>query len=220
MAEHSTPPASPGDIGRRIALRRQELGLSREEAAARARMAPDHLRYVELEPTAAPQGAELQDLAAALDTSVSELSGSAESPLGRAQAAEGAELVMLSRKECWALLSTHGVGRVGVLMPEGLTILPVNYVVVDGAIAFRSYPGSTPAAVSGTRCAFEVDHVDDLLSQGWSVLIRGVARTVTDPAGVQHLVEHARTGPWAGGGRNLWLKITPGTVTGRRIVGG
>lgn len=220
MAEPPTQPAASGDIGRRIALRRQELGLSREETAARARMAPDHLQYVELEPTAAPQGAELQHLADALETSVSALSGSADPHLGRGQATAGAELVDLSRKECWELLSTHGVGRVGLLMPEGLTILPVNYTVVDGTIAFRTYPRSTPAAVSGTRCAFEVDHVDDMLSRGWSVLIRGVARTVTDPAGVRHLAEHARTGPWAGGGRKLWVKITPGTVSGRRIVDG
>ncbi|MFJ4989465.1 pyridoxamine 5'-phosphate oxidase family protein [Streptomyces sp. NPDC088732] len=173
---------------------------------------------MELEPTAAPHGAELRDLAAALDTSVAALSGSADPPLGRGQAAGGAELVDLSRQECWELLSTHGVGRVGLLMPEGLTILPVNYTVVDGTIAFRTHPGATPAAVSGTRCAFEADHVDDMLGQGWSVLIRGVARTVTDPAGVRRLAERARTGPWAGSGRNLWLTITPGTVSGRRIV--
>jgi len=61
---------------------------------------------------------------------------------------------------------------------------------------------------------------DDAFSQGWSVLVRGMAHTVTDPAGVRRLDEQAYTGPWAGGDRDLWVRITPATVTGRRIVVG
>ncbi|MFE0630606.1 helix-turn-helix domain-containing protein [Streptomyces sp. NPDC058864] len=220
MTNHSTATA-PGDLGRRIATRREELGLSREDVAARTGIAPGYLRYVERDCTAAPGMATLRGLAMALDTSVSALSGGeADLPPGRGQAAGHADLVELGREECWKLLSTHGVGRLALSMPDGLTVLPVNYCVSDGMIAFRTSAAATPAEATDTKCAFEVDEVDDALSRGWSVLVRGMAHTVTDPAGVRRLNEQAYTGPWAGGDRDLWVRITPASVTGRRIVVG
>ncbi|MDX2644753.1 pyridoxamine 5'-phosphate oxidase family protein [Streptomyces sp. PA03-1a] len=220
MTKHS-PATAPGDIGRRITMRREELGLSREEVGARTGIAPGYLRYVEEDSTAAPGIATLRGLAMALDTSVSALSGGeADLPPGRGQAAGRAELVELGGEECWRLLSSHGVGRLALSMPEGLTVVPVNYSVDQGTIAFRTSPAATPAEASDTKCAFEVDEVDDALSQGWSVLVRGMAHTVTDPAGVRRLNEQAYTGPWAGGDRDLWVRITPANVTGRRIVVG
>ncbi|MDX3356830.1 pyridoxamine 5'-phosphate oxidase family protein [Streptomyces sp. ME01-24h] len=220
MTRHS-PTTAPGDIGRRIAMRREELGLSREEVAARTGIAEGYLRYVEQDSTAAPGLGTLRGLARALETSVSALSGGeADLPPGRGRAAGRARLVELGGEECWTLLSTHGVGRLALSMPEGLTVLPVNYCVVDGTIAFRTSPAAAPAEASDARCAFEVDEVDDALSQGWSVLVRGMAHTVTDPAGVRRLNERAYCGPWAGGDRDLWLRITPASVTGRRIIVG
>ncbi|MEU4091608.1 pyridoxamine 5'-phosphate oxidase family protein [Streptomyces sp. NPDC026673] len=220
MTKHPTATAA-GDIGRRIAMRREELGLSQEEVAARTGIAPGYLRFVEQDSTAAPGIATLRGLAMALDTNVSTLSGGeADLPPGRGRAAGRAELVELGGEECWELVSSHGVGRLALSMPDGLTVLPVNYSVDEGTIAFRTSPAATPAEASDTKCAFEVDEVDDALSQGWSVLIRGMAHTVTDPASVRRLNEQAYTGPWAGGERDLWVRITPATVTGRRIVVG
>ncbi|MYX32879.1 MULTISPECIES: pyridoxamine 5'-phosphate oxidase family protein [unclassified Streptomyces] len=220
MTKHPTTTVA-GDIGRRVAMRREELGLSPEDVAAHAGIDPGYLRYVEQDCTAAPGVATLRGLAMALDTSVSALSGGeADLPPGRGQAAGRAELVELGSEECWKLLSTHGVGRLALSMPDGLTVLPVNYCVADGAIAFRTSPAATPAEATDGKCAFEVDEVDDALSQGWSVLVRGMAHTVTDPTGVRRLNEQAYTGPWAGGERDLWVRITPASVTGRRIVVG
>lgn len=194
MTKHPTATA-PGDVGRRIAMRRAELGLSQEDVARRTGIATGYLRYVEQDSTAAPGVATLRGLAMALDTSVSALSGGgADLPPGRGQAALRAELVELGGAECWRLLSTHGVGRLALSMPDGLTVLPVNYSVDEGTIAFRTSPAATPAEASDTRCAFEVDEVDDALSQGWSVLVRGMAHTVTDPAGLRRLDDRAYTG--------------------------
>ncbi|WP_326580720.1 pyridoxamine 5'-phosphate oxidase family protein [Actinacidiphila glaucinigra] len=220
MTKHPTTTVA-GDIGRRIAMRREELGLSPEDVAAHAGIDPGYLRYVERDSTAAPGIATLHALAMTLNTSVSALSGGeADLPPGRGQAAGRARLVELGAEECWQLLSTHGVGRIALSMPEGLTVLPVNYCVVDGGIAFRTAAAATPTEASDTKCAFEVDEVDDALSQGWSVLVRGMAHTVTDPTGVRRLDEQAYSGPWAGGDRDLWVRITPASVTGRRIVVG
>ncbi|MEU0398033.1 pyridoxamine 5'-phosphate oxidase family protein [Streptomyces sp. NPDC006208] len=66
--------------------------------------------------------------------------------------------------------------------------------------------------------AFEVDYIDDVFSQGWSVLVVGQARAATEDDAVRRLEAGARTLPWAGGQRALWLAIAPTRITGRRVV--
>ncbi|MEW1871667.1 pyridoxamine 5'-phosphate oxidase family protein [Streptomyces caelestis] len=208
----------PGDIGRRVAAERERRGLSREETARRARMSPDYLAYLEEHP-GDPSQATLVRLAGALDTSVRALrGGGADLPPGRGAALLHPELHDLAPQECRALLSTHGVGRVAVTTPEGPAVVPVNYEVVDDAIVFRTAPGSAPAAAVGSEVAFEVDHLDEAMSRGWSVLAVGPAREVTAPDEARRLAEGAHTLPWAGGERELWVSIRPARLTGRRIT--
>ncbi|MFD4526554.1 helix-turn-helix domain-containing protein [Streptomyces sp. NPDC058470] len=212
----SEPMRIAGDIGRRLAARCEELGVSREQVAALAGTAPDYLRYVEEQPTAAPSTGLLIRLADALATTVAQLRGSnVDLPPDIGQAAYHPELTEQGPGECWIRLSTHGVGRVSVSTPGGPAIVPVNYTVVDGAVAFRIAPGATPALAAGTEAAL-VDHIDEALSQGWSVLVLGRAEYGSDPA-ARHLVDTARSAPWAGGDRELWVRIAPERVSGRRI---
>ncbi|GAB2449069.1 pyridoxamine 5'-phosphate oxidase family protein [Streptomyces incanus] len=208
----------PGDIGRRVATERRRRGLSREETARRARMAPDYLAHLEERP-GDPGPATLIGLAAALGTSVRALRGSGiDLPPGQGMALLHPGLQNLGPEECRALLSTHGVGRVAVTTSEGPVVIPVNYEVVDDAIAFRTAPDSVTAAAVGSNAAFEVDHVDEAMSRGWSVLAVGPARVVTEPDEVRHLAERAHTTPWAGDGREMWVSIRPTRLTGRRIT--
>ncbi|MCC5477769.1 pyridoxamine 5'-phosphate oxidase family protein [Streptomyces barringtoniae] len=210
--------ANPGDIGRRVALERRRQGLSREETAGRARMSPDYLAYLEERP-ADPTLATLVRLADALGTTVAALRGGGiDLPPGQGYALLHAELRDLTPAECHMLLSTHGVGRVSVSTPDGRpAVVPVNYDVVDDAIVFRTAPESVAAAAAEREVAFEVDHVDEALSQGWSVLAVGPASVVTDPDTVRRLTRQAHTTPWAGGGREMWVSIRPTSLTGRRI---
>ncbi|MCH5671918.1 helix-turn-helix domain-containing protein [Streptomyces gilvus] len=223
MTEKASSPAveahAPGDLGRRLVARRTELGLSREQAADRAGMAPGYLRYVEEHPGAAPGPGVLLRLAEALETTVRDLTGGdTEMPPGSGRAVREPEFVELSATECRALLDTHGVGRIAVPTASGPLVVPVNYSVVDGAIVFRTAPGTTPARASGHRVAFEVDRIDDAFSSGWSVLVRGYAEIVTDPAEAGRLAELAHSTPWAGGRRDQWVRVDPLAVTGRRIA--
>ncbi|MFE1288501.1 helix-turn-helix domain-containing protein [Streptomyces sp. NPDC058751] len=213
-------PAGAGDVGRRIAARREELGLTRQDAAVRAGIAADYLRYLEQQPSAAPGTSALIRLADALDTSVAALHGGGTGlPPGTGRAADHAELIELGPEECRARLSTHGVGRIAVLTPDGLVVLPVNYGVVEGAVMFRTAPGSAPAAAVGARVAFEVDHIDEALGQGWSVLVQGRARAVTGASAVRRLDALAHSRPWAGGARrDLWVGVDVERISGRRIV--
>jgi transcriptional regulator with XRE-family HTH domain len=213
-------PKATGDIGRRIAQRRQKLGLTREEVAARAGAAPGYLQYVEEHPEASPDVNFLLRLAEALETSLGRLHGGDTGlPPGTGRAGRHPELVELGPEECWDHLSTHGVGRIAVSTPDGSpAIAPVNYTVVDRAITFRTASGATPALAVGTETAFEVDHIDEALSEGWSVLVTGHAEGVTDPDAVRRLAEAAHTEPWAGGERELWVHVEAERLTGRRIL--
>lgn len=207
----------PGDIGRRVAAERERQGMTRAEVARRARMAPGYLAYLEERP-ADPSLATLIGLADALGTSVAALRGGGmDLPPGQGQALLQPQLRDLSWDECRARLSTHGVGRIAVSTPDGPAVVPVNYEVIDDAIAFRTAPDSVPAAAVGAEVAFEVDHVDDAMSQGWSVLVVGPARVVTEPDAVRRLAERAHTTPWAGGEREMWVWIQIQRLTGRRI---
>jgi nitroimidazol reductase NimA-like FMN-containing flavoprotein (pyridoxamine 5'-phosphate oxidase superfamily) len=208
-----------GNLGRRIALRREELGLSRDEAANRAGMAPSYLQYLEEQPTAAPGVSTLLRLAGALETTVLDLTGGdVELPPGLGQAGRHPKFTELNAQECRDLLFTHGVGRLAVPTASGPVIVPVNYGVVGGSIVFRTEPGTVTSHASGSPVAFEVDRIDGAFSQGWSVLVRGHASVVTDADDVRRLDEQAYSTPWAGGQRDLWIRIDPLSITGRRIT--
>ncbi|TFE47858.1 DUF1918 domain-containing protein [Streptomyces sp. ICN441] len=210
-------PPGPGGIGGRLAAARERQGLSRATVAGRAAMSPEYLAYLEERPADPGLGA-LARLAGALGTSVAALrGGGTDLPPGQGRALLRPRLRDLGADECRARLSTHGLGRVAVTTPDGPAVVPVNYEVVDDRIAFRTAPGSVPAAAAGTEVAFEVDHLDETESRGWSVLVVGPARHVTDPGAVRRLAEGAHTRPWAGGEREMWVAIQPRRVTGRRI---
>ena len=211
-------PPNPGDVGRRVAAERVRQGLTQAETAHRAGMAPGYLAYLEEQPSD-PTMPSLIRLADALGTSVAALlGGGTDLPPGQGQALLHPQLRDLGPDECRARLSTHGVGRVAVSTPDGPAVVPVNYDVIDDDIAFRNAPDSVAAAAVGSEVAFEVDHVDEAMSQGWSVLVVGQARVVTEPDAVRRLVDRAHTEPWSGGEREMWVSIEPTRITGRRIT--
>lgn len=211
--------SGPGDIGRRVAVERHRRNLSREETARRARMAPGYLAYLEEQP-ADPTMATLIRLADVLGTTVTALrGGGVDLPPGRGQALLHPSLRDIGPEECRTLLSTHGVGRIAVSTADGRpAVVPVNYDVIDDTIVFRTAPNTTPAAAVGSEVAFEVDHMDEALSRGWSVLAVGPASVVTEPRAVHRLTELAHSTPWPGTGREMWVSIRPAQLTGRRIT--
>ncbi len=207
----------PGDAGRRIALRRGELGLTLEQVADRAGVAAEYLRYVESQPADVDIGTVLR-LAGALETTPDRLrGGEVDVPPGRAGPAARPVLTELPREECWNRLGTHGVGRIALSVRSMPTVLPVNYTVIDRAIVYRTTWVLATAAAVPVEVAFEVDRVDEALSQGWSVLAVGPAEAVTQADEMRRLAERAVSAPWAGGDRPAWVRITPREVTGRLI---
>lgn len=220
-------PAYPGqsgettgrtDLGRRVAARREALGLSREELGRRCGAAGNYIAYLE-DQAASPAVGTLVRLADALGLTVGDLTGASfDRPPGRADDRRETALVALSEGECRRLLGTHGVGRIATFTSEGPAVLPVNYLVAGADIAFRTGTETKSADAAGTEVAFEIDNIEDATASGWSVLIVGVLAAVTDPERIHHLDATARSHPWTGGLRAHWMKLTPVRISGRRVV--
>jgi len=122
-------------------------------------------------------------------------------------------------EECLDLLRTNIVGRVALSTPVGPRIVPVNYAIYgDDVIVFRTAPYSELGTYGwSTELAFEIDHLDYDLHQGWSVVAFGRGELVEDPDEVADIRRTWDPRPWAEGQRNLYMKLAWHHVSGRRI---
>jgi nitroimidazol reductase NimA-like FMN-containing flavoprotein (pyridoxamine 5'-phosphate oxidase superfamily) len=144
------------------------------------------------------------------------------SPAGD-EAATWPVLEHLDEAECLRLISPGGIGRIAFVGRYGLTVLPVNYRLHDGAIVFRTAQDSptgedlrTGIAHAEYQVAFEIDQIDPVARDGWSVLIHGPAHHMSTAA-EQATVQESGVEPWPGGSREHAISITPSRITGRRL---
>ena len=124
----------------------------------------------------------------------------------------------IGREECERLLRSGVVGRVALSTPEGPHIVPVNYAVVDDTIVIRTSAYSVLGTYGhNAMLAFEVDDIDHELRAGWSVVARGRCWAELDPAQVAAIRRRLQSAPWAGGNRNLYLRIRWQSISGRTL---
>ena len=210
-------PPDPGDLSRRIAQRRTELHLSQAQLAARAGLSLRYLEYLERYP-ARPTPAALRQLAAALRTTPAALlGGGANVPPGQCRPADLRVVSKLLPAECRRLIAPGGVGRIAFGTLSGPVVVPVNFAVLADTIVVRTAEGTVIDGHADEQVALEVDHIDEALCQGWSVLVRGPAHRVAHPAELRRLQEDAVVWPWPGGEREVYVRIVPREITGRRI---
>jgi len=128
-------------------------------------------------------------------------------------------LEILDRAECLRLLGSARLGRVAITYGALPTILPINFRLVDERILFRTDVGTKlDAATSNAVVAFEADDMDPLWHTGWSVVVTGLAREVTDPT-VRAGLEDADIPYWAPmAAGNRIVEISTEMISGRRIV--
>jgi nitroimidazol reductase NimA-like FMN-containing flavoprotein (pyridoxamine 5'-phosphate oxidase superfamily) len=133
-------------------------------------------------------------------------------------------LIELDEAECLRLIAPGGIGRIGYSGRYGPTVLPVNYQLYEGTIVFRTAQDSatdedlrTGIADAEYKVAFEIDDFDTAARTGWSVLVQGSAHHVESEA-ERASVAGAGVDPWPGGDRELFLRITPSRITGRRVL--
>jgi len=123
----------------------------------------------------------------------------------------------LDPAECLRLLEPGGVGRVGFAAAEGIVIVPVNFALAGKCVVFRTAPDTLLAVYAHGQVSFEVDQVDEERREGWSVLVHGHAHTVTDEREIRRLEVGTRLTPWAGGARDVFVRITPARISGRGV---
>lgn len=126
-------------------------------------------------------------------------------------------LELLPPGECWRLAAGEEIGRVAVLVNGTPEIYPVNHVVDEMTIVFRTDPGSKlQGLVQSPMVCFEVDGTEQSTQSGWSVMVKGQATELVagdDVARAAALpLQH-----WAHGEKSHWIRIIPAEVTGRRI---
>ncbi|MCT1834255.1 pyridoxamine 5'-phosphate oxidase family protein [Kocuria palustris] len=121
----------------------------------------------------------------------------------------------LSEQQCWQLLGQSRFGRLGTRDGDEIEITPVNFIADEGKLYFRSARGSKLLRLSlYSQVAFEVDHVAG--GQAWSVIVRGHARTLTDPKDLERF-ERLDLRPWLDTVKLEVVEIDPYKVTGRRF---
>ncbi len=139
-------------------------------------------------------------------------SGDATPPAGRVH------IEVLDRDTCLALLRTVAIGRVAWATPTGhAVVLPVNFVLDDDAVVFKtSHGGKLDIVREGRALSFEADDVEPALQVGWSVLVTGVAEVITDPDRIRRL-EGLPLAPWTHLPEPVFVRLPAREVTGRRI---
>lgn len=122
----------------------------------------------------------------------------------------------LTAQESWQLLSSGELGRLALSVTGRVDIFPVNYVVHQRKVYFRTAEGTKLVELTINRdVAFEVDEIAE--ESGWSVIVHGTARRL------QKLDEVAAADElplrsWLATPKFNYVEITPTEITGRRLV--
>ncbi|TVT18324.1 pyridoxamine 5'-phosphate oxidase family protein [Amycolatopsis rhizosphaerae] len=123
----------------------------------------------------------------------------------------------LEPKECLRLLRTVSLGRVVFTESALPAVRPVTFVAPDGEVIIPAGGASWGPKLDGTVVAFEVEDIDQATREGWSVVVVGRARLVTDPASLQGFPP-AGERPWAPAAERLLLTIDIEHLSGRRMA--
>ena len=119
--------------------------------------------------------------------------------------------------DCWDLLTGAEVGRIGVIVEGAPEIFPLNFVVDDRTIVFRTDSGNKLLGLlHNPAVCLEIDDVDLGAHSGWSVLVKGAVAEITDPEELRRAAELPLP-LWSRGEKSHLMRITPAQVTGRRL---
>jgi hypothetical protein len=123
---------------------------------------------------------------------------------------------VLDADACWRLLAEAPVGRVGFVTAGRPIVLPVNHVVDERTVIFRTAPTSPLGQLRpGQPVSFEVDVADPQRLVGQSAVVAGEVEAV--PARRRRALAAGGPRPWAGGDREVWWCIRPMSVSGRAV---
>ncbi len=130
------------------------------------------------------------------------------------------EMIELSSAECQEHLERGGVGRLAFNTPKGLRIVPLNFVTNGNVIVFRTVPDSELGTYGeGAEAVFEIDEIDHVAEQGWSVVAFGRLERPSEDDEVWDGRGWRNPTPWSGDHRNFHMKLRWNLLTGRQLLG-
>ncbi|MEV6325268.1 pyridoxamine 5'-phosphate oxidase family protein [Nocardia sp. NPDC051787] len=131
------------------------------------------------------------------------------------------DVVELDRAEAMWLLESAPLGRVVFTRDALPAIRPVNHLVEDGGVIIvrtqlisrlsSAVRGNSPVVV-----AYEADDIDPVRRVGWSVVVTGLAHTITDADRIARYEQLLH--PWVDKVMDTVIAIEPTIVTGIRLV--
>jgi len=127
-------------------------------------------------------------------------------------------VTVLDSAECWRLLGVAEMGRLALAPAGEIDVFPVNFIVHDGALYFRTAPGAKLFELAvNPDVAFEIDGWDE--TSAFSVVVKGKAERLESQADVDRANELPLT-PWLPTLKYRWVRIVPTTISGRSFVRG
>ena len=132
---------------------------------------------------------------------------------------EHRSLQQLSRSKALQLLGSVPIGRLVFTHQALPAIRPVNHLVEGESIIVRATSGAAIIAAAkrdGTVVAYEADRIDPDSQLGWSVIVVGTARLMTDENAAARY--RARLRPWVEGPADDVITISADMITGYRMV--
>ena len=137
----------------------------------------------------------------------------------RELATDRAGLEILHLGDCFLLLKSVPVGRIGFGAHGEVVMLPVNFTVDGQDVVFRTGAGSKLSAIEvGQYVGFEADSYDTAAGTGWSVVVNGLAEFIAAAEEVARLDGLGLSSWGEGTSGPVWVRIRPSSITGRRIA--
>ncbi|POH63137.1 MULTISPECIES: pyridoxamine 5'-phosphate oxidase family protein [Cryobacterium] len=123
---------------------------------------------------------------------------------------------ILSEDECWELLLSSSFGRLAAAVADDIEIFPLNFVVADKRLLFRTAEGTKLLALTvNNKVALETDAIGR--GDAWSVVVKGLARVLDTQAEIE-AANALPLRPLVPTLKYIWVEITPTELSGRRFA--
>jgi nitroimidazol reductase NimA-like FMN-containing flavoprotein (pyridoxamine 5'-phosphate oxidase superfamily) len=124
----------------------------------------------------------------------------------------------LDVEECWQLVGSQGVGRIGVMGETHVQIVPTRYDAERGTAYFRAGTfGELARRVHGRAVSLQVDDLDRRTFSGWSIVMSGTAHRVDDAEMIAARWSVGRPSPWLPGPNSQWIALQIDDIKGERV---
>lgn len=122
---------------------------------------------------------------------------------------------ILSAQDCFARLSSVNFGRLVVRRSDDMDVFPLNFIVDDGFLYFRTAEGSKLFSINLNHdVLLEADEVSEDLA--WSVVVRGKAEIVRGTENIAH-ADSLPLKPWVPTLKYNYVRIAPSEISGREF---